>query len=85
MTAVARLTVVYGRDADAYSVARDADRALEGSGTHVWYDSDADTVWITGRNRAIADAVRFEPGQMLVVSYDDGWWIEDMAGPEVAA
>jgi len=83
MTAVARLTVVYGRDADAYSVARDADRALEGSGAHVWYDSDTDTVWITGRNRAIADAVRFEPGQMLVVSYDDGWWIEDV--PAVAS
>ena len=48
-------------------------------------DSDTDTVWITGRNRAIAEAVRFESGQMLVVSYDDGWWIEDMAGPEVAA
>ena len=85
MTTPTRLTVVYGRDADAYSVARDADRALEGSGAHVWPDSDTDTVWITGRNRAIADAVRFESGQMLVVSYDDGWWIEDVAGPEVAS
>jgi hypothetical protein len=85
MTARARLTVVYGRDADAYSVARDADRALEGSGAHVWYDSDADTVWITGRNRAIADAVRFEPGQTLVVGAHGRWWIKDAAGPEVAA
>lgn len=31
----ARLTVLYGRDADAYLVARDADRALEGSGSEV--------------------------------------------------
>jgi len=85
MTAVARLTVV-AHPADPPAVtARRADRALEGSGAHVWYDSDTDTVWITGRNRAIADAERFEPGQMLVVSYDDGWWIEDVAGPEVAS
>jgi len=85
MTTPTCLTVVYGRDADAYSVARDADRALEGSGTHVWYDSDDDTVWITGRNRAIADAVRFEPGQTLAAGAHGRWWIEDVAGPEVAA
>jgi hypothetical protein len=67
--------VTYGLDADAYLVARAADRALEGSGAHVWYDSDTDTVWVTGRNRAIADAVRFEPGQQLIVGRD-GWRIE---------
>jgi hypothetical protein len=84
MTAISA-AVTYGLDADAYSVARAADRALEGSGAHVWYDSDADTVWITGRNRAIADAERFEPGQTLVVGAHGRWWIEDVAGPEVAS
>ena len=85
MTAPARLTVAYGRYVAAELVAHDADRALEGFGAHVWYDSDTDAVWITGRNRAIADAVRFEPGQMLVVGAHGRWWIEDVAGPEVAA
>jgi len=77
MTAVARLTVVYGRDADAYSVARDADRALEGSGCHVSV-ADAEAVWISRRNGAATEATRFGPGQQLVVSYDDGWWIENV-------
>jgi hypothetical protein len=75
MTAITA-AVTYGLDADAASVARAADRALEGSGAHVWYDSDADAVWITGRNRAIADAERFGPGQQLVIGAHGSWRIE---------
>lgn len=74
-----RLTVLYGRDADAYLVARDADRALEGSGYLVSVEQVEDRygVWIVGRDAPVTTAVRFLPGQQLVVTHDDGWRIED--------
>lgn len=81
----ARLTVAYGLDADAYLVARAVDRALEGAGYLVSVEqfNGADEVWIT--QRGTADSTPFLPGQLLVVTYDDGWRIEDGPGSEAAA
>lgn len=69
-----RLTVLYGRDADAYSVARDVDRALEGDGCHVTVDGGDVCIW--RRGQPVSEAARFVPGQRLVVTYDEGWRIE---------
>lgn len=79
----ARLTVLYGCDDDAYLVARDADRALEGSGYLVSVeqaDGD-DEVWIT--RRGTTNSTRFLPGQLLVISGDGSYSIETVS--EVAA
>lgn len=74
-------TVLYGRDADAYLIAHAADRALEGAGYHVSVEQSGaePEVWISRRNGPLSDAVRFEPGQTLVVSHDKGWRIEGEA------
>lgn len=88
-----RMTVTFGLDADAYLVAHAVDRALEGAGYHVSVEQAErqagveqaeaeDEVWISRRNGPISDAVRFEPGQTLVVTYDEGWRIEP--APETA-
>jgi hypothetical protein len=70
--------IIVAHPADPPAVtARRADRALEGSGVHVWYDSDNGTVWIMGRNRAIGDAEQFGPGQQLVVESSGAWRIEN--------
>lgn len=70
------LTVTYGLDAAADLIARDADRALEGTGARVWYIPEDDSVWINNRNAPVNEAVRFRPGQTLVVSRNEGWYIE---------
>jgi hypothetical protein len=88
MTAVARLTVVYGRDADVYDAATAADSALEGHGVRVMIERNelgGFGVWLVKRDDPTEQGRWFLPGKQLVVSYDDGWRIEDVAGPEVAA
>ena len=82
MTAPTRHTVVYGLDAGAYLVAHAVDSVLEGAGYHVSVEEvdGEDEVRICRRNAPLSDGVRFLPGQMLVVTYDEGWRIEDVAG-----
>lgn len=90
-----RLTVLYGRDADAYLVARDADRALEGSGCHVSVKEACDEetgaptgeheVWLRSHGEPATKATQFLPGQLPIVTHDDGWRIENGPGSEAAA
>lgn len=70
--------VTYGLHADAYLVAHAVNSALEGAGIRVMVDvtlGEAE-VWILRRNEPTTAAVRFEPGQQLIVEHD-GWRIED--------
>ena len=78
----ARLTITYGMDADAYLVACAVNRALEGAGARVMVEEAGDDteIFIARHNQPLTEAVRFEPGQQLVVTYDDGWRIEDAPG-----
>lgn len=78
----APLTVLYGRDADVYLVARDADRALEGFGCLVSVEHLGDDagVWIT--RRGTTNSTQFLPGQLLVIESSGAWRIENT--PEVA-
>lgn len=71
----ARLTVLYGRDADAHLVARDASNALEGMGYHASV-GPAPFICIVRRYAPFTCAAHMEPGQQLVVTHD-GWRIED--------
>lgn len=82
----ARLTVTYGLDADAYLVARDTDRALEGhhvramvEKTEAWEDA----VWLVKSGEPIGSGCWFLPGQLLVVESSGTWRIE--SAPEVTA
>lgn len=81
----APLTIV-AHPADPVAVtARRADRVLEGHGVHVSMqktESGDMAVWLVGRGNQ--PGRWFLPGQQLIVSHD-GWRIEDVAGPEVAA
>lgn len=81
MTATVSATVIYGLDADAYLVARAADRALEGSGVRIMVAKICDDaeVWIMHRNNPPAMAKRFLPGEQLIVERDGTWHIEDAA------
>jgi hypothetical protein len=84
----ARLTVVYGLYADAYLTARAVDKALEGHHVHVSVEKTEtgdDAVWLVERGDMKALGYWFLPGDQLIVTFDDGWRIEDAAGPEVAA
>jgi len=84
MTAPARLTVVYGRDADADSMAREADRALEGHHVRVSVEKTETgeaAVWLVENGDPKALGWWFLPGDELVVTCDDGWWF---AGTDVA-
>lgn len=91
----ARLTVLYGRDADAYLVARAVDKALEGAGYHVSVEETCDEetgtptgeheVWLRRHGEPATKATQFRPGQQLVVESSGTWRIEDAAGPERAA
>lgn len=85
MTTAIRAAVTYGLDADAYLVARAVDSALEGIGFHVSVEEvdGEDEVRICRRGAPATEAVRFEPGQRLVVTYDRSWRIE--AAPAIEA
>ncbi len=82
MTAPTRHTVVYGLDADAYLVARAADRALEGHHVHVSVEkteSGGMAPWLVERGDPKALEYWFLPGQQLIVERDGTWRIEDAA------
>ena len=84
MTAI-RAAVTYGLDADAYLVAVAVNRALEGLGIRVMVEQAGDEteIWIVRNGQPISEATRFEPGQRVIVTYDEGWHVE--AVPAVAA
>jgi hypothetical protein len=84
----ARLTVTYGLDADAYLTARAVDKALEGHHVHVSVEKTESgdmAPWLVERGDPKALGYWFLPGEQLVVTFDDGWRIDEAAGPEVAA
>lgn len=84
----ARLTVAYGLGDTAYSVACAADRALEGHHVHVSLqktESGEPGVWLVENGDPLLLGRWFLPGQLLIVTYDEGWYIEDAPGTGVAA
>lgn len=72
----ARVTVVFGRDADAATVARAADRALEGLGCFASQGIVFDEVCIIKRNQPFTCAAHMKPGQQLVIESSGTWRIE---------
>lgn len=77
----ARLAVPYD-PADPEATARDADRALEGTGARVIYRRENASVWICGKNEPETSAQLLDVGQRLVVESGGAWRIEDVpAGP----
>jgi hypothetical protein len=83
----ARLTVVYGLDADAYLTARAADKALEGHHVRAMVERTEDwefAVWLVEMGAPIASGRWFLPGEQLVVTFDDGWRIDPAPAPTVA-
>ena len=82
---MATLTVAYGRDADAATVARAADRALEGHGVRAMVEKTErgdQAVWLVERNDPIALGYWFLPGQRLVVESGSAWRIEGVKDGE---
>lgn len=82
-----RLTVAYGRADDVYDMATAVDRALEGHGVRVMIERTelgGFGVWLVERDDPIALGRWFLPGQLLIVTHDDGWRIEDVDAPERA-
>lgn len=76
---MAALTVVYGRDADAATVARAADRALEGHHVRAMVSETEHgeaAVWLVERNDPVALGCWLLPGQRLVVESSGTWRIE---------
>lgn len=71
----------YRRPAEPVAVtARRADRALEGHHVHVSVQKTADgdmAVWLVENGDPLLLGRWFLPGQLLIVTHDDGWRIED--------
>lgn len=83
--AAIRAAVTYGLDADTYLVAHAVNSALEGAGCHIMVEGDGPEaeIWIARHGQPVTEATGFKAGQQLIVTYDDGWRIED--APAVAA
>lgn len=83
----APVTVLYGRDADAATVARAASRALEGLGVWVMVSETEDgdeAAWLVEHGNPKLLGQWLLPGQRLVVEHGGTWGIEDAPAAEAS-